>query len=94
MDTTTQREQLAQVLATHRTHHTDNESWILTNYVEHSGKEWPETVVLRYSGPAGPNQRAEFPGLSRETVAEARNIWMAAAPASSSRLAMTTSSVQ
>ena len=70
MDTTTQREQLAQVLATHRTHHTDNESWILTNYVEHSGKEWPETVVLRYSGPAGPNQQAEFPGLSRETVAE------------------------
>ncbi|WP_367404095.1 hypothetical protein [Kocuria marina] len=67
MDTTTQREQLAQILATHRTHHTDNESWILTNYVERSGQEWPETVVLRYSGPAGSSQRAEFPGLSRET---------------------------
>ena len=52
MDTTTQREQLAQVLATHRTHHTDNESWILTNYVEHSGKEWPETVVLHRALPS------------------------------------------
>lgn len=71
MDTTTQREQLAQVLATHRTHHTENDGWILTNYVDRPGRDWPETVVLRYRGPAGSAQRAEFPGLSRETVAEA-----------------------
>ena len=71
MDTTTQREQLAQVLATHRTHRTPTSEWVMSNYSYRSAKEWPTTVVLRYCGPKGVTQRAEFPGLSQQVLREA-----------------------
>ena len=70
METTTytadQEAQLAAVLAAHRTHATENDGWITAGHVDAPEREWPQTVTLCHQSATGP-QRAQFPGLTRET---------------------------
>lgn len=63
-----QEKALADVLATHRIHHTDNDGRIRSSHVDAPQREWPAALVLGYMGPGRNYQQAEVPGMTRETL--------------------------